>query len=141
MNKVGFLQRIPTDRRYPNALLNSWKMTSDQLYAKSPKALDWLHFSSYLHPDQIPCSWIEDWIQHFSKDPLDPYSIKVEANEILRLVVNQALIRFDKSSKNLSIHRLKQELFQYDEHFDPQTKEKVLQFLVHSQFQVDSGKI
>ncbi|MFI5344321.1 MAG: tetratricopeptide repeat protein [Chlamydiales bacterium] len=137
MNKVSFLQGIPTDRRYPNALLNSWKMTADQLYAKSPKALEWLHFSSYLHPDQIPYSWIEDWIQYFN-GPLDPHSLKLEANEILRPVVNQALIRFDKSSKNLSIHRLKQELFQYDEHFDPQTKEKVLQFLVHSQFQVDS---
>lgn len=138
MDKVGFLQRIPTDRRYPNALLNSWRMTADQLHAKFPKALDWLHFSSYLHPDQIPCSWIQDWIQQNSKDPLDPYSLKVEMNEILRLVVNQALIRFDKRSKNLSMHRLKQEIFRYDDHFDPQTKEKVLHFLVHSQSQVDS---
>lgn len=132
MNKVGFLDVMPMDHRYANGLLNSWKMTAKRMHEKFPKALQWLHFSSYLYPDQIPLAWIEDWLLQSSKSPLDAYSLKIEVNEILRLVVNQALMRFDKTSKNLSVHRLKQEIFKYDEHFEAQTQEQVLKFLVHA---------
>lgn len=129
-NKVFFLEKMPTDFRYPNGLLNSWKMTANQLYQKHPKALHWLHFCSFLYPDSISFSWIEEWLMHFDK--LNPCSLKMEANEILRLIVNQSLVRYDKNRKSLSLHRLKQEIFKYDDHFDPQIKENVLQFLVQS---------
>lgn len=130
LNKGGVFDMMPVDGRYPLSLINSWNMTANHLHEIQPDVLKWLHFCSFLYPDIIPLSWLEDWLTLFSEDELDAYSLKMKINEILRSIVNQSLVRYDNKRKNLSLHRFKQEIFKYDEHFDPKTKEDVLHFLV-----------
>ncbi|MGA8164739.1 MAG: FxSxx-COOH system tetratricopeptide repeat protein [Waddliaceae bacterium] len=131
-NKAEFLDRMPTDCRYPYGLVDSWKMTADRLYVEHPEALDWLHVCSYLYPDQISFSLIEEWLAHFSNEQLNFSALKLKVNDILQVLANQALVRCDEDKNTLSIHRLKQEIFRLDEHFDPGKQDKVLDFLVHS---------
>lgn len=129
-NKLAFLKKMPTDCRYPNGLLNTWKMTACEIQKKHLLTLEWLHFCSYLYPDLIPTSWIEDWLKEFFVQKIDASLLKIEASEILRLIVSQMLMRCDTDNKCLSIHRLKQEIVRYDDYFNDNTKENVLHFLV-----------
>jgi tetratricopeptide (TPR) repeat protein len=127
-NKMELIGKIPTNSRYQSGLITSWKMTAEQIHEKKPKALDWLHFCSYLYPGQIPLPWITEWLSRYSSNA----NPELEMNEILRLIVNQGIMRCDTKNKAVSIHRLKQEIFRLDDYFDSYTKEQVLDFLVYS---------
>lgn len=126
-NRVDLIENMPLDARYPNRLLASWKIIANQLQEKHPEALDWLHFCSYLSPDGIPLSWLEERLGQLNSR--DSFSMKMRMNEVLRVIVNQGLMRYDKNKRVFSMHRLKQEVFKRDTHFDPKIKNAVFDLL------------
>lgn len=126
-NKVDLIDNMPLDARYPKRLLASWKIIANQLHEKHPEALDWLHFCTYLAPDSIPLSWLEERLTLLNSK--DAFSLKMRVNEVLRVVVNQGLMRYDKNKRVFSMHRLKQEVFKRDSHFDPKIKNAVFDLL------------
>lgn len=129
-NKIALIDSMPVDSRYPNHLVASWKITADQLQEKYPEVLAWLHFCAYLSPDGIPFSWINIWLARFGQYETQ-LSRDLKANDILRILVNQAFMRYHKNTKKLSLHRIKQELFKQDQYFDSEIKREVLEFLLN----------
>jgi hypothetical protein len=132
MSEQKYLQLLNQDKiclietcRNSEKLLASWRITAQMLSQKSPKALEWLHFCTYLSPKGVSIHWIEEWINSESS-----FSRKILSNEILRTLVNQALVRYDKNTQKIYLHRLKQEIIQQDSYLKPQIQEQVFQFLI-----------
>lgn len=138
-SKIDLIENMPLDGRYPNHLLASWKINADQLHEKNPDALDWLHFCTYLCPDKIPFSWLEKRLKQ--KNHTDPFARKMKVNDILRTVVNQGLLRYDKKTRTFSIHRLKREMFKYDKYFDPNIKKDVIALINQRSLSLDVDKL
>lgn len=124
-NKTFILKNMHPELRYPYTLTASWKLTSDHLREECPKALDWLYFSSYLHPDVLPYIWMEKWLAQKKGD----LPLQFEKAEILRYLVNYSMIRFDQKSSMLSLHRLRQDVLLNQNPQSEATKQEVLEFL------------
>lgn len=137
-NIIDLLSSMPLDARYPTPLLSSWNIIAAELGEKHPEALFWLHFCSYLYPSGIPSSWVEKWLTDIQNES-DPFKVKIISCNILRTLVNQCLMRFDKSTHTLSLHHLKQDVMKKDRNFQKGTVDQVAQFLTsHSE---NMGKI
>lgn len=106
-------------------LVSSWQITAQMLSEKHPKALEWLHFCTFLDPRGISFHWIEDWINEENS-----FLRKNHANSILRVLDSQALVRDDKNTKKMYLHRLKQEVMQQDQYFKLEMQDQVFQFLI-----------
>ena len=71
-------------------------------------ALNWLYIYSHLNPEKISCSDIEIWLQNFHQ--LKEKESKQKTKEILSVLVNRGLLRFESSTQTFSIHRLFQNI-------------------------------
>ena len=92
------------DGRYTHILKTVWKTTFDRLHEILPETIEWLKLCSFLHPNDIPLSWLEEW----TKDPK-------MSERVSKSLLNYALMRFNRQDQNLSMHRLMQDVVQaYD---------------------------
>ena len=107
-------------------LVDVWECTAHRLYNKHSKTLEWLHFCSYLNPNGISREWLEEWLRIS-----DPFERKLKSDEVLRDIVNEALVSYNEKSRSIHLHRLKQELFKQDSYFNSEMQDQVLQFLLH----------
>ena len=129
-NNIDLISNMSLDARYSKPLLSSWNIKADELAENEPEVLQWLHFCSYLCPSSIPSLWVEQWMTEI-KQVSDPFQIKIRSGKLLRILVNQCLMRFEKNTHTLSLHHLKQDAMKKDQHFESNTSEQVLQFLIN----------
>lgn len=142
-NNIDLLSNMPLDDRYPTPLLSSWNITADELAKKNPETLHWLHFCSYLYPSGIPSEWVEKWLTCIQNES-DSFKVKILSGNILRVLVNQCLMRLDKNTHTLSLHQLKQDAMQKDRYFQKESVEQVAQFLINCSENIEKiyeGKI
>lgn len=128
-NKESIFQYSTPNARYPDNLFVLWQMNALALRSRHPKAFEWLQICAYLHPDKIPMRWLESWLMQ-QDELLSENAAKLQANEILRTLVNQGLIRMNKEAQAFYIHRLKQKLMQNDAENPCAAPGKALSFLV-----------
>lgn len=129
-NNVDLISNMPLDERYPIPLISSWNITASELAKKNLETLHWLHFCSYLSPTGIPSSWVEKWLVDIQKIDT-PFEIKIRSGAILRNLVNQCHMRFDKNTHTLSLHHLKQSVMKKDRYFQKEVVDQVAQFLIN----------
>ncbi|MBX7066812.1 MAG: tetratricopeptide repeat protein [Parachlamydiales bacterium] len=142
-NNIDLLSNMPVDDRYPTPLLSSWNITADELAKKNPETLDWLHFCSYLYPSGIPSAWVEKWLTCIQNES-DSFKVKMLSCNILRILVNQCLMRLDKNTHTLSLHQLKQDAMQKNRYFQKESVEQAAQFLINCSENIEKiyeGKI
>lgn len=124
-NNISLIETFP----HGKYLLSSWRVIAEQIQQKNPKALEWLHFCSYLSSEGIPLSWLEEWLEESDYED-DVFLRKAKAYDILHTLVNQSLLRYFQNAKKISLHRLNQEVFQKDQYFTQSMQDKVITFLV-----------
>ncbi|MBF8263420.1 MAG: tetratricopeptide repeat protein [Parachlamydiales bacterium] len=142
-NNIDLISSMPFDERHPNSLLSSWNITASELAKNNPQTLHWLHFCSYLYPAGIPAAWVEKWLTDIQKES-DPFNVKILSGNILRILVNQSLMRFEKNTHILSLHHLKQNVMKRDRFFQKGIADQVAQFLINSSQNIEriyEGKI
>nr|WP_166154436.1 tetratricopeptide repeat protein [Neochlamydia sp. AcF84]NGY94340.1 hypothetical protein [Neochlamydia sp. AcF84] len=101
------IQKIDVER-YGSSLKAVWCLTFKNLLTRYPLALKWLHLCSYLDPTGIPLEWMEWWVKKEDKP-----SEKQKAQEVVKLLnalESYALVHYDIHTKQLSLHRLVQEV-------------------------------
>lgn len=128
-NKILLLEQRPQYFLYPHALSVSWKVTLDHLSQNYPEALDCLLFCSYLHPYAIPKTWLEEWLEVYSKQG-DPSLSKLKINHVLKILKNQSLIKYNENDNTFFMHQLKQEIIKNHKEKKHEIQNKVLAFLV-----------
>jgi len=129
-NNIDLLSSMPADARYPTPLLSSWNITAAELAEKNPQTLLWLQFCSYLYPSGIPSAWVEKWLTDIQKER-DSFKVKILSGNILRILVNQCLMHFEKTTHTLSLHHLKQDVMKKDRYFQKGIVDQVAQFLIN----------
>ncbi len=130
------MQHMKKDPRYSHSsLLPAWQITATKLKSKHPLALDWLNFCAYLFPDEIPQTWLEQWIA--AKEP-NSLEQELQSDDILRTLIGYALIKHNKEKKTLSIHRIRQDLVRESE---PPQKDEVLHFLYQLGNELDPDQL
>ncbi len=142
-NNVDLISSMPTDGRYPTPLLSSWNIAARELDKNHPETLQWLHFCSYLHPSGIPAVWVEKWLTD-TQGETDPFKVKILSGNILRILVNQCLMRFEKNTHTLSLHNLKQDVMKRDRFVQKGIVDQVAQFLINCSQNIEKiyeGKI
>ncbi|MBX9704479.1 MAG: ATP-binding protein [Silvanigrellaceae bacterium] len=132
-NKLAVLNDMPMDSRYPYGFLASWRITLEKLAREDPNAFDWLEFCSYLYPDGIPSWWIKDWL-FIRKELSDMSEVNLELmkNKILSSLNNYSLIRYDKNTNKMSIHRLRQESIRNDLQNPLRVEKEVISLLAYN---------
>jgi hypothetical protein len=138
MSEQKYLQLLTQDKiqlietcKNSEQILASWQITAQMLNEKHPKALEWLHFCSFLNPNGVTIAWMEKWLNQESS-----FTRKLKSDDILRILVNHALVAYDKKAKKIHLHRLKQEVIKRDSFFNPEMQNHVFQFLLdHTQEQ------
>lgn len=108
------------DGRYEYVLKNVWETNFERVHLDSPNTLQWLELCSYLYSKNIPISWLDLWANS-----------EAISEEVSNVLSNYALMRFDGSTKNFSIHRLVQDYVQKREEKDPHGYENAFSLLFH----------
>ncbi|MGA8165131.1 MAG: tetratricopeptide repeat protein [Waddliaceae bacterium] len=93
------------DDRYPVSTIASWKIMQDSLEQSHPEALRWLQCCAHFSPDAIPIRWLSIWLQENNDQ-----KPSIKSGEILRVLTEKGLIRYDQQQQTLSLHRLRQHL-------------------------------
>ncbi|BBI17829.1 tetratricopeptide repeat protein [Neochlamydia sp. S13] len=107
LNQEDLIQQDGTER-YPFSIEKVWFLTFQKLNNQHPFALKWLQLFSYLSPEGIPLDWLQAWLQKEAK--LSEGQERQAAQALLKVLRNYALVRYDATSKQLSLHRLLQEV-------------------------------
>ncbi len=87
------------ERDYTHTLKTVWKSTLDDLKEQSPKTIEWLGLCSYLHYNDIPGGWLDQWAE-------SPWV----SDRISRDLSNYALMKFNSQNDTYSMHQLMQEV-------------------------------
>lgn len=128
-DKLLIINNLDVSNRYPLNLISSWKLTYGAIQKKNPLALEWAQFCSFLHPENIPHSWVAEWLMKYEMIE-DPHTCEMKASEILEMLKNYSIIRCNQENDSFSLHRLSQEVLQDDLECLNQ-KDTVLHYLVH----------
>ncbi|MBM3184265.1 MAG: tetratricopeptide repeat protein, partial [Chlamydiae bacterium] len=127
--ELELISSMPENIRYPHTLLSSWNLKASELAEKNSAVLEWLHFCSYLCPSGIPSCWIEPWLADREKGK-DSFELKIRSGNILRTLVSHSLMRFEKQTHTLSLHRLKQDVMKKDRYSQKDIIDQIAQFLI-----------
>lgn len=110
-DKPLLIEAIGLPAQYPYGLQASWAITSNHLKKRDALAYECLYFFSYLYPYKIPLNWMKKWL--LFRDPtLSSFQINIIAHRILKILYDWSLIRYDKATETIFLHRLRQELLQ-----------------------------
>lgn len=126
-HKAAIYEKSSPAVRYQHDLLLTWNLTFSELAKDCPLASEWLQICGHLHPDRIPFSWLEFWLQSEKQICCD--LVKLQANEILKELVNRGLIRINCENQTLSLHRLKQNLLNANQEANDKGARAALQLL------------
>jgi len=85
--------------------------------ALPPLALEWLQVCAHLNADSISKDYLITWLET-QKECSDSSA----AQNILTVIVNRGLLRFDPTKQTFSMHRLFQEILKSDEGFKEAAK-------------------
>jgi tetratricopeptide (TPR) repeat protein len=96
------------NRRYQKSLASSWQFSLKVLEKEHPDALAWLYVCSYLYPENIPETWIDDWLAFREKKTGQSFEIK--RREILQSLQNFGIIHFQEEKRTFSLHRFFQSM-------------------------------
>lgn len=130
-NKAFVLEHMPSDKRYPFTLAASWEVTLADLHKKHPDALNWLFFCSYLGPDPIPQSWLDNWLEFFNKEKSrDTFLSNLQVNKIINILNDYSLLHYNKKAKEISFHRLRLEVVRNSKGIKRNLIQDVLTFMM-----------
>jgi tetratricopeptide (TPR) repeat protein len=102
--KAGPLwKEMDVNRRYLKSLASSWQFSLKALEKDNPRALEWLYVCSYLYPENIPETWIDDWLSSKEENSGQPFEIIRKT--ILQALQNYGIIHFQEESRTFSLHR------------------------------------
>lgn len=127
-NRRDFFKSKIGDLPYKDHLITMWALNAVDVRTKHPRAYALLEICAYLHPDQIPLHCVEEWLM--KQEGLSSHLAKLEANEILRVLIDRGIIRVNKEKSYFSLHRLKQKLIQHEHAYSFEARKKALHFLV-----------
>lgn len=93
---------------YPASVSTTWSLSFARVEQQNPVAAEFLHCCAFLHPDAIPeelftrgAGQLSPQLRLLECDPL-------ALNEIVSVLLSYSLIRRDRSTATLSMHRLVQ---------------------------------
>ena len=117
-----YLKEIQEDRNYKlwesdregtqghkQSLVKTWKRTLERLKSTS-FILEWLNLCAWLNPVAISDQWLEAWLS--SQKKLTRARLTDTKRNIVNILRNLGIARFDSTNKSFSLHRLIQDLLQ-----------------------------
>ena len=116
------LHRWPTgDPQYPHSVATTWSMSFDVLRTQHPPAARFLQLFSFLNPDEILIDFLLSGAEALDNDLQQILSSESEMATILIELEKFSLIKWDRSNKLISIHRLVQRIVCDEMSYDDQT--------------------
>ena len=95
--------------RYQASIAATWGITLQKLKQDHPDALEWLQMVSFLSPEGIPTSWIELYLEEW-KSEINSYTRQIRKSDLLKILCDRALIRYDETDDLIRIHRFEQDV-------------------------------
>jgi len=101
-------RRGPSSSDHPESIATTWSLSFEQVEQANPAAAELLRFCAFLHPDAIPEEVITEGAPVLGPI-LEPIAADLpELNEAIGILFRFSLVRRDRGTKLLSIHRLVQ---------------------------------
>ena len=89
---------MDVNKRYQKSLALAWSYSIQYLEKECPHAGKLLSVCSYLHPEQIPIAWLQEW----------SHDLNLDADHMFKLLQDYGLVRYEEKNKTFSIHRFLQ---------------------------------
>ncbi|NGX31783.1 MAG: Photosystem I assembly protein Ycf3, partial [Chlamydiae bacterium] len=96
-----------TSTRYSVPLEVTWNMRLETLQKETPLAYEWINLCAYLHAEEVPKKWIDQWLKDQGVEVVKAPQL---GWELLQSLIKLRLIRFDRNTQMCSMHRLLQQL-------------------------------
>ncbi len=101
-------RRGPTSSDHPETVATTWSLSFEKVERANPAAAELLRFCAFLHPDAIPEEVITEGAPALGPT-LEPIAANLpELNEAIGILLRFSLVRRNRGTKLLSIHRLVQ---------------------------------
>ena len=100
--KIPMKAEMNADTFYKHTLQNVWEMTLHQIEKKSTVAASWLNICAYLHPDRIPTSWLEEWLE------TQGISDQGASMKVKKILEEYAVIHASPTEGSMALHGLLQ---------------------------------
>jgi len=101
-------RRGPPSSDHPESVATTWSLSFEKVERASPAAAELLRFCAFLHPDAIPEEVITEGAPELGSTLQRVAADLLELNEAFGILLRYSLLRRNRNTKLLGIHRLVQ---------------------------------